>query len=180
MSSRFKCLQLFLGCISLYLLDIIKGIEHPLSFQPPFSPRSSCLLKRSYNTVKVGRLHHCGTAISSCGVRPRPRRHWALSYKNIWMECLIHKAFEAFLQCTAMGDSGSENCLLRIFFLSFFLLLCLQQEQPQQLYGNFDMEIFRRVMTMKLLRSSEIRILGVFSQTWFPSYFHALMHTVSL
>lgn len=116
---QLRCFQTFLGCITLYLLDIIKGIEQPLAFQPLFS-HSSCLLKKSYNMVKVVKLHHWGTAISSCEARPRPRRHWALSYKNMRVECLIHKAFEGFLKCIAMGDSGLENCLLRIlFFISF-------------------------------------------------------------
>lgn len=159
-----------------------EGDRATIVLPAPFSPHSSCLFKKSYNT-KVVKFHHRGTEISSCGARPRPRRHWALSYKNMSMKCLIHKAFEAFLKWIAMGDSGSENYLLRVFFLSFFLLLCLQQEQPQQLYGNFDMEIFRIVMTMKLLQSSEIRILGVFhrldshhiTMLWCTQYFCKVM-----
>lgn len=154
---QLKRFQNFLVSISLYLLDITKRMEQPLSFQPPFS-HSSCLFKKSYNTAKVVKLkfHHVeqGPALGvteSCLTKMR-------------LKGLIHKAFEIFLKCIAMGDGGSENCLLRIFFLSFFLLLCLQQEQSQQLYGNFDMEIFRTFMTMKLLQSSEIWILGVSSQ----------------
>jgi len=61
------------------------------------------------------------------------------------------------------GKTNKEKATFNGIFLPFSFS-CLQQEQPQ-LYGNFDMEIFRVVMTVKLLQSSEIRILGVSSQT---------------
>jgi len=78
------------------------------------------------------------------------------------MDYFIHWTFETFVKCIATADGGLENYLLRIFFL--VSLFCLQQEQLQ-LHGNFDMEIFRVVMIVKLLQSSEIRILGVSSET---------------
>lgn len=121
--------------------------HYPLT--PRCFPHSSCLLRRSHTEEKLWVCIILALQFQLCyhHVEQGPdlvgTEHSLM--KNMRMECLIHRAFETFLKCIV-------------------ILFCLQREQSQ-LCGNSDMEIFRVVMTVKLLQSSEIRILGVSSQT---------------